>query len=107
MTATRDTVANGDLQIGTTGMGTVLATFGLSASGGAIASGVWTLAFDANTVAAAAAGTAAEARLRTSGGVARITGLTVGTSGQDINLNNLSIASGQDVTLTSATITHA
>lgn len=107
MTATRDAVADGTLEIGTAAMASVLVTFGLSVSGGTISSGVWTLTFDASTVAAANTGTAAAARIKTSGGTSRITGLTVGTSGSDINLNNTSINSGQDVTLTSATITHA
>jgi hypothetical protein len=91
ITATRDQVANGTLEIGTASMAAVLAT----------------LAFDAGTVAAGAAGTAAAARIKDSGGTARITGLTVGTSGSDINLDNTSIANGQNVTLSSATLTHA
>jgi hypothetical protein len=33
--------------------------------------------------------------------------LTVGTSASDINLDSVSITSGQTVTITSATITHA
>ena len=107
MTATMNKVANGTLEIGTTGMASVLATFGLSVSGGSVANGVWTLAFDASTVAATAAGTAAAARIKDSGGTAQITGLTVGTSGSDINLDNTSIASGQNVSLSTATITHA
>jgi hypothetical protein len=36
-----------------------------------------------------------------------VTGLTVGTSGSDINLNSTSITSGGTVTISSATITHA
>jgi hypothetical protein len=107
ITATRDAVANGTLEIGTAGMAAVLATFGLSATGGTVSGSVWTLAFDASTVAAAAAGTAAAARIKEAGGTARITGLTVGTSGSDINLDNTNIANGQNVTLSSATITHA
>lgn len=107
ITATRDHFADGTLEIGTTGMGTVLATFGLSATGGSIATDTWTLAFDASTVAASATGTAAEARIKTSGASADLTGLTVGTSGTDIILDNTSINSGQNVTLSSATIQHA
>jgi hypothetical protein len=106
MTATMNKVANGSLEIGTSGMGSVLVTFGLSASGGSVSGNVWTLAFDASTVAASAAGTAAAARIKDSGGTARITGLTVGTSGTDIVLDNASIASGQNVSLSTATITH-
>ena len=107
MTTTRDQVADGTLEIGTSGMASVLATFGLSASGGSISGNVWTLAFDASTVAATASGTAAAARIKNSSGTAKITGLTVGTSGSDINLDNTNINNGQNVTLTSATITHA
>lgn len=107
ITATRDELANGTLEIGTSGMSTVLATFGLSASGGTISTDTWTLVFDASTVSASATGTAAAARIKDSGGTAEITGLTVGTSGTDIVLDNTSITSGQDVSLTSATIQHA
>jgi hypothetical protein len=106
MTATRDYFANGTLEI-MTSADAVLVTFGLDAAGGTVSSGVWTLVFDASTVAAGATGTAAKAQVKTSGGSAHLTGLTVGTSGQDINLNNTSITSGQNVTLSSATVTHA
>jgi hypothetical protein len=58
--------------------------------------------------AADATGTAAAARIRTAtGGTDVVTGLTVGTSGTDIVLDNLSINVGQQVTINSATITHA
>lgn len=107
ITATRDHFADGTLEIGTTGMATVLATFGLSATGGTVSGDTWTLVFDAGTVAAAAAGTAAEARIVTSGASNDLTGLTVGTSGTDITLDNVSIANGQNVTISSATIQHA
>ncbi|WP_286237978.1 hypothetical protein [Neptuniibacter halophilus] len=107
MTATRDHFADGILEIGTAGMGTVLATFGLSVAGGSISTDTWTLAFDNNTVSASAAGVAAEARIKTSGAASDLTGLTVGTSGTDVVLDNTNIANGQDVTLTSAAIQHA
>jgi hypothetical protein len=47
--------------------------------------------------------------LKNSGGTARITGLTVGatSSGAGVELDNTSIASGQTVTISSATFTHA
>lgn len=105
ITATRDYFANGTLEI-QDASNNVLVTFGLSAGGGTIAGAVWTITFDASTVAASAAGTAAKAQIKTSGGSAHLTGLTVGTSGSDINLDNTSISSGQNVTLSSATITH-
>jgi hypothetical protein len=107
MTATRDQVTSGTLLIQTAADAT-LATFTLTNPGGTIAgAGVWTLAFAAGTVSASGTGVAAKAVIRNSGGTARITGLTVGTSGTDIILDNTSINSGQNVTLTSATITHA
>jgi hypothetical protein len=107
MTATRDQVANGTLQLGTAGMAVVLAEFGLSADGGTISGDTWTLVLDAGTVTATGSGTPAAARIRNSGGTALITGLTVGLSGSDINLDSLNITAGQQVTLTSATIQHA
>lgn len=109
MTATRDQVANGTLQIGTAGMAVVLAEFGLSTAGGTIAGDTWTLELDATTVDAIGSGTAAAARVRDSGGVARITGLTVGLtgSGADMQLDAVTITAGQDVILTGATIQHA
>ena len=61
LTATRDAVANGTLELLSAG-NTVLAIFGLSASGGTVANDIWTLALDANTVsgeAGAGAGAAA------------------------------------------------
>lgn len=110
MTATRDAVANGSLELLSAG-DVVLATFGLSATGGTVVDDEWTLAFDASTVqgAAGAAGgvDATKAQIKTSGGTAVITGLTVGTSGTDIVLDNNNIDEGQDVTLSAATVTHA
>lgn len=106
MTATRDYFADGTLEIQTSG-DAVLATFALTAGGGSIATDTWTLAFDASTVEAGADGTAAKAVVKTSGGVANLTGLTVGTAASDIILDSVSFTSGQDVTLSSATIQHA
>ena len=106
ITATRDHFADGTLEI-MTAADAVLATFGLDAAGGTISGAVWTLVFDASTVAATGTGTAAKAQIKTSGAAANITGLTVGTSGSDINLDSVSITSGQNVTLSSATVTHA
>ena len=106
ITATRDYFANGTLEIQESD-GTVLVTFGLSASGGSIATDTWTLVFDADTVTAGASGTAAKAVIKEGGGSADLTGLTVGTSGTDIIVDNTSINVGQDVTISSATIQHA
>lgn len=97
----------GVLEIGTTGMASVLATITLNATAGTSAGGVLTFSGFPKSVTAGATGTAAAARIRTGGAVDIVTGLTVGTSGSDINLNSTSITSGQTVTINSATITHA
>lgn len=106
MTALRDLVADGSLEIGTSGMGTVLATFGLSASGGSVSGPDWTLAFDSDTVVSTATGTAASARIKDSSGTVQITGLTVATSGADIIVNQTDIAIGQYVTVSYAMLSH-
>ena len=98
------------LEIGTTGMATILASFTLNnpIAGAATGAGVLTLSGFPKNATASANGTAAAARLRTAtGGTDIITGLTVGTSGADLILDNVSITNGQTVTLNSATITHA
>jgi len=100
----------GVLEIGTTGMASILATISLNNPAAAAASaGVLTFSgFPKSDTSADNTGTAAAARIRTaSGGTDIITGLTVGTSGSDINLDSLSITAGQTVTVNSATVTHA
>lgn len=97
----------GVLEIGTTGMGTVLATIPLANPAGTVSGGVLTFSTPVSDTSADATGTAAEARVRTaSGGTDVITGLTVGTSGANINLSSLGIVAGDTVTINSATITH-
>jgi hypothetical protein len=99
------------LEIGTTAMGTVLATINLNnpIAGAATGAGVLTLSgFPKSDTAADATGTAAAARIRTAtGGTDIITGLTVGTSGADVILDSLSITAGQTVTINSCVFTHA
>lgn len=99
------------LEIGTTGMASVLATIPLGnpIAGAATGAGVLTLTgFPRSDTAADATGTAAAARIRTaSGGTDIITGLTVGLAAADIILDSLSITAGQTVTLNSAVLTHA
>ena len=112
MTAVRDQIDAGSgpgvLQIGTTGMGTVLAEITLADPSGSIASGVLTLSgFPRSDTSANATGTAAAARIRDSNNVDVITGLTVGTSSADIILDSVGITAGQTVTINSASITHA
>ena len=101
--------ASAVLEIGTTGMGAVLATINLGnpIAGAATGAGVLTLSgFPRSDTSADATGTPAAARIR-AGGTDIITGLTVGLSGADINLDSLSITSGQTVTINSAVLTHA
>lgn len=99
------------LEIGTTGMASILATIALGnpIAGAATGAGVLTLSgFPRSDTSADNSGTAAAARIRTAtGGTDIITGLTVGTSGTDIVLDSVSITAGQNVTLNSAVITHA
>lgn len=99
----------GVLEIGTTGMASILATIALNSTAGTAASGVLTFSgFPKSDTAADNTGTAAAARIRTAtGGTDIVTGLTVGTSASDINLDSTSITAGQTVTITAATITHA
>jgi hypothetical protein len=99
----------GVLEIGTTSMGTVLATIPLGNPAGTTSGGILTFSgFPRSDTSADATGTAAAARIRTaSGGTDIITGLTVGTSASDINLDSVSITTGQTVTINSATITHS
>lgn len=91
---------NGTLTITTSG-GTVLATFTLGAdafanatTGKIAANGVPISATGSST------GTAALANLYSSGSTYTITGLTVGTSGTNVIIDNTSITSGQTVNLT-------
>jgi hypothetical protein len=99
--------ASAKLEIGTSAMASILATITLDATAGTVSNGVLTLSGMPKNVAAALAGTAAAARLRTSANADVITGLTVGTSGADVIIDNTNIASGQTVNCTSVVITHA
>jgi hypothetical protein len=97
----------GYIEIGTTGMVSVLATITLADPSGTTTNGVLTLSgFPRSDTTADATGTAAEARIRDSNAVNIVTGLTVGTSGANINLSSLAITAGDTVTLNSAVITH-
>jgi hypothetical protein len=90
------------------GSNNILATLTLTDPCGAASSGVLTFDFDPDISAtASASGTAANAIITDSADVTVISGLTVGTSASDINLDSTSITSGQTVTITTASITHA
>ena len=91
----------------------LLATFTLAATAGTVSGSVLTFS-DANgatagilNTTATGAGTATKASITTSADVDVITGLTVGTTGTDLVLDNNVLAVSQAVTINSATITHA
>jgi hypothetical protein len=108
MNATRLHFADGTLEIQASN-DDLLAEFTLSATGGSVTGDIWTSEYVSDTVAGAAAGIAAKAVMKNSGGTVRATGITVGdlASGLNIRLNNLNIALGQDVTLSTSSIEHA
>lgn len=90
---------------------TVLATLSLVKPCGTVATGantVLTFDFDPDIsdTSADASGTAANAIITDSDDTTVVSGLTVGTSGTDIIIDNTSITSGQTVTATTGTITH-
>lgn len=98
----------GSLEIGTTGFATTLAVLPLADPCGTVSGGV--LTFDTTPAleenAALATGTAAEARIKDNSGDIIISGLTVSTTGANINLNKVAIVTDDVVQITSATLTH-
>jgi hypothetical protein len=99
--------AAGYIEIGTTGMASVLATVPLTDPCGSASGAVLTLTMPHSDTSADNAGTAAAARIRDSNNTDVITGLTVGVGSGDIQLDSVDITAGQTVTITAATITHA
>lgn len=103
----------GKLVLYTAGKTTTLATFTLADPCGTVTTGVLTFS-DQNgglpgilNTTASGAGVAAEAEVKDSDDTVVITGLTVGTSGTDLILDNTNITVTQNITINSATITHA
>jgi hypothetical protein len=98
----------GVLEVGTSGMATILFSVNLNNPAGTASGGVLTFSGFPKNTTAIAAGTAASARIRTAtGGTDIVTGLTVGTSGADVTVNTTTVALSDPVSVTSATITHA
>lgn len=86
----------------------ILSTHTLADPCGTVSGAVLTFDFDPDISATASAGgTATNAIITDSADTTVISGLTVGTSGTDIVLDSVSITSGQTVTITAGTITHA
>ena len=96
----------GKLKIYTSGGGTLLAVLTLSDPCGTVSGD--TLTFSTITADSSAdnTGTAAEAKITTSADADVVTGLTVSTSGANINLNTVSIVSGATVSMSSGSLTH-
>lgn len=111
MTAVNTAIGTaGVLEIGTSAMASILATIHLANPAGTVSNGVLTLTMPRSDASADNTGVPAVARIRTaSGGTDIITGLTVTLigGGGDVQLDSLSITAGQNVTVDSATITHA
>jgi hypothetical protein len=88
----------------------VLVKFTLNAATGNVSGGVLTLSSTPISTSATGTGTAAKAELWSASGSTStqviVTGLTVGTTTQNIVINATAISSGQSVTLSSGTITH-
>jgi hypothetical protein len=99
--------AVGTIEIGTAGMATVLVIISLQKPSFNQASGVITMLGVPLSGTATAGGTAASARIKDGSGTIQVSGLTVSTTGADINLNSVTINNGQVVTLNSGTITHS
>lgn len=96
---------NGDIQIHTSAFGTLLAELDFANPAfGAAASGVATANAIADDSDADATGAAAVLRIRDRDNGTVVEG-TVGTSGEDLNLNTTSITAGDIVSITAATIT--
>ena len=113
MTATRDDIDSGagagKLKIGTAAMAEVLCIIPLSDPCGSVTDGVLTLSgmpLEADCETFSGTKTAAEAIITTSADDTVVSGLTVGTSGSHINLDSVSMTSGKNVRINSATITH-
>jgi hypothetical protein len=110
MQATRDAFDAGagpaTLEIGTAGMAAVLCIVTLADPASSVAGPVLTLLGVPKSGTATGAGTAAEARIKDSTGLVRVSGLTVGTGAQNVVVSNTTIAVNDIVQVDSGTITH-
>jgi hypothetical protein len=96
----------GKLKIGTAAMGTVLAVLPLSDPCGSVTGDVLTFSTITADASADNTGTAAAAIITDSDDNTIVSGLTVSTSGANINLNTVSIVAGANVSMSSGTLTH-
>lgn len=96
------------LEIGTTGMATILATVPLANPIGTVTADTLNLTLPLTDNAADNSGAPAEARIRKADGTLIRQNLTVGLTGCHINLSTLSYTQGVTATtITSASIQHA
>ena len=110
MTAVRDAIDGGSgagkINIYTAAYAALLVSIPLADPSGTIANGVLTLSGMPKSGAATGTGNAAIARIVDSADTVIADGLTVGTSGTDIVIDNVNIAVGQNVNITAGSITH-
>ena len=110
MTAVRDAIyagsGAGKINIYTAAYAALLVSINLADPSGTIANGVLTLSGMPKSGVASGAGTAAIARILDSADNVVADGLTVGTSGTDIVIDNTNIAVSQNVNITAGSITH-
>lgn len=98
---------NAILKIGTAGMGATLASITLAKPSATVASGVLTFSGLPKSATATGTGTAAAAQLTDSTGTVIVDGLTVGTSGTNIIIDNTNINVGQTINFNAtSTLTH-
>lgn len=98
--------AAGYIEICTAAYALVLATIPLAYPCGSVTTDTLTLTAPVTDTSADATGTASIARIKNSAGVVIADGLTVGTSGSNINLTSTAITITDAVSLTSAAIIH-
>lgn len=100
---------SGKLVIGTSalsGATGILAVINLNSTPASVVNDVLTISGVPLTATASASGTAAKAELRRNDDTVVVSGLTVGTSGSNVTVSNTAITSGQQVQVTSGTLTH-
>jgi hypothetical protein len=96
----------GSLEIGTSGMMSVLIAFVLSKPSFTLSGTVITMAGMPKSGTASGTGSAGSAQIKDGAGNIIVSGLTVDLAGADIILNATEITSGDLVALSSATISH-
>lgn len=110
MTAVRDAVdagaGAGKLDIYSAAYALLLVSIALADPSGSVTNGILTLSGLPKSGTGVGAGNAAIAKLVDSNNTVVADGLTVGTSGTDIVIDNVNVAVGQTVNLNSGTITH-